>query len=192
MEKKILIYACCLLVLVAGIIFWVSRESVDEVQASLEHAQGHLETVQAEFQDSQALLTARKEAAALITEASGLDQQNTQLRDEIREIHRQRIQLIQPPPRSRAQAPQAPTGQEPGLQVIPEITLATGTTLKQVTIQSMDAEMTVFRHSEGVSSVPTSILPASLVDKFLPRKPPADNGTDGAAKAPPTATGTPR
>jgi hypothetical protein len=101
MEKKILAYAFALLLLVAGIIFWVSRESVEEVQANLEHAQAGLEAVQAEFQDHQALLTARKEAAALITEASGLDQQNQRLREEIRTLHRQRADLVNPPPRQR-------------------------------------------------------------------------------------------
>jgi hypothetical protein len=57
--------------------------------------------------------------------------------------------------------------------VIPEIILATGTTLRQVTIQSMDAETTLLRHSEGVTSVPTSILPATVVEKHLPLKKPA-------------------
>jgi len=179
MEKKILAYAFCLLILVACIIFWVSRESVEEVQAHLDHAQAQLETVQTEFQENQAQLTARKEAAALITEASGLNQQNRQLREEIQAIHRQRLGLVTPPPRQR------PEGrQEAGGQVIPEIILATGTTLKQVTVQSMNAETTVLRHSEGVSSVPTSILPATLVDKHLGPKEPAASGTGAPAKAP--------
>lgn len=179
MEKKILAYAFALLLLVAGIIFWVSRESVEEVQSSLDHARAGLEAVEAEFQDHQALLAARKEAAALITEASGLGQQNRRLREEIRALHHQRTELVSPPPRKRPQA-----RQEPGGQVIPEIILATGTTLRQATIQSMDAETTILRHSEGVTSVPTSILPAALVEKHLPVKAAADTAPAPAGDKP--------
>jgi hypothetical protein len=48
----------------------------------------------------------------------------------------------------------------------PKIQLSTGEQFKNAKIQSVDKEITVFQHAEGVSKVPTRALPPDLLDRL--------------------------
>lgn len=161
MDGKIVIYGFCLLAIIAGTSFWTFTMDIDEAEKEVVLARQQLTAVDESIKSTQAWTVARKEAAALITAGGIIEQQNAKLREEVESLKQQRGDLAKAFIGSIERA----RGETVG-RVMAEITLATGTTLKQASIQSVDPEITVFQHSEGVSKVPTTILPSSLLDRL--------------------------
>ncbi|MES2594960.1 MAG: hypothetical protein V4662_06485 [Verrucomicrobiota bacterium] len=161
MDGKIFVYGLCLLAIITGTSFWMYTMDIDEAQKTVVLARQQLSAAEEGIKSSGAWITARKEASALITAAGIIEQQNQTLRDEVGVIKQQRTDLAKVFVASIERAREEMLG-----RVMAEVTLATGTTLKQASIQSSDPEVTVFQHSEGVSKVPTTILPSILLDKL--------------------------
>ncbi len=161
MDGKIFAYGLCLLALIAGTGFWTYTMDIDEAEKDATLARQQLSAVEDGIKHSQAWIVARKEASALITAAGVIEQQNQAVRDEIAAIKEQRLSLAKVFLGSIERARGDMLG-----RVMAEVTLATGTTLRQASIQSIDPEITVFQHSEGVSKVPTTILPSVLLDRL--------------------------
>lgn len=161
MDGKIIVYGFCLLFIIAGTTFWTYTMDIDEAQKDVVLARQQAVAIEDSIKQSHGWMAARKEAAAFISAASIIEQQNETLRTEVNAIKQQRSDLAKAFIASIERAREETLG-----KVMPEITLATGTTLKQASIQSVDPEITVFQHSEGVSKVPTTILPSTLLDRL--------------------------
>ncbi|GEP43050.1 hypothetical protein [Brevifollis gellanilyticus] len=161
MDGKIFAYGLCLLAIIVGTSFWTYTMDIDEAHKNVELARQQLSAVEDGIKHGQAWIVARKEASAQISAAGIIEQQNQKLRDEIAVLKQQRVDVAKVFLGSIERARGDLLG-----RVMAEVTLATGTTLKQASIQSIDPEITVFQHSEGVSKVPTTILPSTLLDRL--------------------------
>ena len=161
MDAKITIYGLCLVFIIAVTSFWSYMMGVDDAQKDLNSAREHLEAVEKNIVDTRAWIVARKEASALITAANHIEQENVIARENLDKINQQRSNIA----KAFVAAIERARSETIGV-VMPEVRLASGTILKQAKLQSVDPEIAVFQHSEGVSKVPTSILPTKLLDRL--------------------------
>lgn len=161
MDGKIIVYGFCLAALIAGSSFWAYTMEMDDAQKDVVLARQQLVVVEESIKQTKAWMAARKEAAALIAAGQIIEQENQKLRTEIELIKQDRSNLANAFLNSIQRAREESLG-----VVIPEIILTTGTTLKQAKIQSISSDITIFQHSQGVSKVPSTTLPDSLLDRF--------------------------
>jgi hypothetical protein len=161
MDAKIFVYGFCLVAIITGASFWAYTMEIDEAQKDVFQARQQSAVVTESIKQAKAWLVARKEAAALIAAAQIIEQDNLKLTAEIEAIKQDRTNLAKAFLNSIQRAREESIG-----VVIPEVSLVTGTTLRQARIQSIDSEITIFQHSEGVSKVPSTTLPKSLLERF--------------------------
>lgn len=134
---------------------------VDEAQKEFILAQQQMGQIEDSVKKEQISFAHRKEAVAIITAANIIERDNNQLREETRKIKDNRDNLAKAFTSTIQRVREESIG-----MIIPEIPLATGNTLKNAKLQAVDENLTVIQHSEGVSKVPTTTLPASLLDRF--------------------------
>ncbi len=134
---------------------------VDEAQKEFILAQQQMGQIEDSVKKEQISFAHRKEAAAIITAAHIIERDNNLLREEARKIKDNRDNLAKAFTSTIQRVREESIG-----MIIPEIPLATGNTLKNAKLQAVDENLTVIQHSEGVSKVPTTTLPASLLDRF--------------------------
>ncbi len=161
MDAKIIVYGFCLLAIVAGTTFWRYAMDMDEVEKEVVLARQQLNNVEEGLNQAKAWATARKEAAALIAAASVIKEGNDALHEEIQAIQKKRMEVAKNYLGTVERARADTAGME-----LPEITLATGVSLKNAKIQSIDEELTVIKHSLGVTKVATDMLPAVFKDRL--------------------------
>ncbi len=161
MDGKIVVYVVFLFVIMGGVMGIFYTTDVDEAQKEFILAQQQLGQIEDSVKKEQIAFAQRKEAAAIITAAHIIERDNNILREEIRKIKGDRDNLAKAFTSTIQRVREESIG-----MVVPSVPLATGNTLKNAKIQSADENLTVIQHSEGVSKVPTSTLPASLLDRF--------------------------
>lgn len=161
MDGKIIVYGLCLLAVIAGSSFWAYTMEIDDAQKEVVLARQQLAVAEEGIKQTKAWMAARREAAALIAAGQIIDQENQKLNAEIELIKKDRSNLARAFLSNIQKARQDSLG-----VVIPEVVLTTGTTLKQARIQSLDPEITIFQHAQGVSKVPSTTLPAELLERF--------------------------
>jgi hypothetical protein len=161
MDGKIVVYIIFLFVIMGGVMGIFYTTDVDEAQKEFILAQQQVGQIEDAVKKEQVSLAHRKEAAAIITAAHIIERENNQLREETRKIKDNRDNLAKAFTSTIQRVREESIG-----MIIPEIPLATGNTLKNAKIQAVDENLTVIQHSEGVSKIPTTTLPASLLDRF--------------------------
>lgn len=161
MDGKVVVYAIFLAVIMAAIGGFFYTIDVDEAQKELILTRQQLSQTEESLKTAKAGLELRKEAAAIITAAHIIERDNETLRNEIRDEKKKRDDLSKVFLNTIERVREDSVG-----LVLPEVNLTTGTVFKNAKIQSLDSEITVFQHSQGVSKVPTSTLPDSLQDRF--------------------------
>lgn len=161
MDGKIVVYIIFLFVIMGGVMGIFYTTDVDEAQKEFILAQQQVGQIEDAVKKEQVSLAQRKEAAAIITAAHIIERENNQLREETRKIKDNRDNLAKAFTSTIQRVREESIG-----MIVPEIPLATGNTLKNAKLQAVDENLTVIQHSEGVSKVPTTTLPASLLDRF--------------------------
>jgi len=161
MDAKIIVYGFCLLAIVAGSTFWRYAMEIDDVEKEVVLARQNLNNVEEGLRQAKAWGTARKEAAALLAAASVIKESNDALYEEIQVLQKKRMEVA----KSYMSAVERARAETAGME-LPEITLATGGSLKNAKIQSIDEELTVIKHSEGVAKIATKLLPAMFKDRL--------------------------
>jgi hypothetical protein len=134
---------------------------IDEAQKDVISARQQSAVVEESIKQAKAWLTARKEAAALISAAAIIEKDNTTLRNEIAATRLERTNVAKNFKSSIERARNELVG-----TTLSEVALSSGQRLKNAKIQSLDEEITVFQHSEGVSKIPTAELPAEIQDRL--------------------------
>lgn len=176
MDAKIIIYGFCLALVIAGSFFWRYTMQIDEAEKEMLLARQQMNASEDGVKQANGWLAARKEAAALIAAATVIEKDNKTLKDAVEVLQKKKAEMIKVFNSSIQRARQETAGME-----FPELLLNSGVRFKKVKIQSVDESLVVLQHSEGVSKVPTSSLPAELVDRlrfgFMP------GTTGGAAEA---------
>jgi len=187
MDAKIIVYGFCLVAIVSGSFFWRYAMEIDDAQKDVDQARADLAQIEGGIKQTQAWMAARKEAAALIMAASVLDRENEPLRAEVQALQQKRMEVAKLFLASIERAREETTG-----RILPELTMATGTTFKEVKILSVDAEIATLHHTGGVSKVPTTILPSNLLDRLRYGYNPAGLGVGPSVfeRPPPTTLGT--
>jgi hypothetical protein len=161
MDGKIIVYGFCLIALISGASFWAYTMEMDDAQKEVVLVRQQLAVAEESIKQTKAWMAARKEASALITAGQIIGHENQKLRAEVELLQIDRNNLAKAFLSSIQRAREESLG-----VIIPEVLLSTGTTLRQAKIQSIDAEITIFQHSEGVSKVPSTTLPKPLLDRF--------------------------
>ncbi len=161
MDPKIYIYGFCFVAAVSGMSFWRYALDMDDVQKDLLLARQQLNTVEDSLKQTKAWLVARKEAAALIAAASVIKEKNEGLQSEIQAINSQRLDVAKNYMGTIERARAETAG-----MFLPVVTLTTGASLKNAKIQSIDSELCLLQHSEGVTKVATNLLPDDLQDRL--------------------------
>lgn len=161
MDGKIVVYIIFLFAIMGGVMGILYTTDVDEAQKEFILAQQQLGQIEDSVKKEQSSFAHRKEAAAIITAAHIIERDNNLLRDETRKIKENRDNLAKAFTSTIQRVREESIG-----MIIPEIPLTTGNTLKSAKLQAIDENLTVIQHSEGVSKVPTTTLPASLLDRF--------------------------
>ena len=161
MDGKIVVYIIFLFVIMGGVMGIFYTTDVDEAQKEFILAQQQMGQIEDSVKKEQISFAHRKEAVAIITAANIIERDNNQLREETRKIKDNRDNLAKAFTSTIQRVREESIG-----MIIPEIPLATGNTLKNAKLQAVDENLTVIQHSEGVSKVPTTTLPASLLDRF--------------------------
>jgi hypothetical protein len=161
MDGKIIVYLILLIAIITGVSGIYYSMDVDEAQKELILTQQQLGQTEETLKQTKSTFEFRKEAAAIITAAHIIERDNEAIRAEIRTEKQKRDDLA----KNFISTIERVREDSLGL-VIPEIPLTTGAILKNAKIQGIDADLTVIQHSEGVSKIPTSTLPASLLDRF--------------------------
>lgn len=182
MDAKIIVYGFCLFAIIAGTGFWRYTMGIDEAEKDMLLARSQVNTVEDSVKSTKGWLEARKEAAALMAAAKVIEGDNEQIKTEIKQLQEKRKDVSKVFVSSIERARNEMNG-----KVLAEITLTTGVKLRNAKIQSLDQEITVFQHSEGVSKVPTASLPADFQDRlrygFTP------GGGEPSSSSTPRATG---
>ncbi|MES2594961.1 MAG: hypothetical protein V4662_06490 [Verrucomicrobiota bacterium] len=154
---------------------------IDEAEKEMLLARSQITTVEGSVKETKGWLTARKEASALIAAANVIEADNQIIKDAIKQLQDKRTDLS----KVFASAISRARNEIQGV-LLPEVTLTTGVRLRNAKIQSLDENITVFQHSEGVTKVPTANLPADLQDRlrygFTP-------GGGGGSSTGPASTG---
>lgn len=161
MDGKIIAYAIFLVAIIGGVMGVLYTTDVDEAQKEFILTQQQLGQTEEALKQMHASYEQRKEATAIITAGHIIERDNEALRTEIRTLKQKRDDLA----KAFVGTIQRVREDSVGL-VVPEIPLTSGSTLKNAKLQAVDDQLTVIQHSEGVSKVPTSTLPASLLDRF--------------------------
>ncbi len=161
MDGKIIIYGFCLVLVAAGSFFWKYTMDIDEAQKEMLLARQQVTATETGVKQAKAWLNARKEAAALIAAGSVIEKKNEELRKEIQKLKDKRREIA----RLFESSLQRGRNETQGLQVR-EIILTTGAKYFNVKIQSVDENITVLQHSQGVSKVPTEELPSEILDRL--------------------------
>jgi DNA-binding transcriptional MerR regulator len=161
MDGKIITYAILLLAIIGGVTGFLYTTDVDEARKDFILTQQQLGQTEESLKQTLTSYELRKEATAIITVAHIINRENEALRTEIRTLKQKRDELA----KAFKGTIQRVREDSVGL-VLPEIPLTTGSTLKNAKLQAVDDQLTVIQHSEGVSKVPTSTLPATLLDRF--------------------------
>jgi len=161
MDAKIIVYGFCLMTIVAASVFWRYAMEIDDVEKEVVVARQSLNNIEEALKQAKAWGTARKEAAALLAAASVIKKSNDALHAEIQAIQKKRQEVA----KSYLGAVERARAETAGME-LPEIALATGVSLKNATIQSIDEELTVIKHSLGVTKVSTGMLPAEFKDRL--------------------------
>jgi hypothetical protein len=161
MDAKIIVYGFCLVAIICGASFWSYTMGIDDAQKDVFSARQQLAVIEDSMKQAKGWLKARKEAAALISAASIIEKENEALRNEIASIRGQRRDVAKVYTSSIERARTEFVG-----TTLPEVSLASGTRFRNAKIQSLDSEITVIHHSEGVSKVPTADLPPEIQDRL--------------------------
>jgi hypothetical protein len=161
MDSKIIVYGFCVLTIIGGSLFWRYAMEIDDAQEEVILAREHCLRLEEAIKQTEAWMVARKEAAALMKVVSLLDEANEPLRAELRSIQQKRMDVAKFFVSSIERAREETSG-----MLLPELTLATGSTFKQVKILSVDSEVATLHHTGGVSKVSTTILPSRLLDRL--------------------------
>lgn len=161
MDAKIIIYGFCLVAIIAGASFWSYTMGIDEAQKDVFSARQQLAVAEDSIKQAKAWLSARKEAAALISAAAIIEKDNEALRGEIAAVRSKRRDV------AKVFVSTIERGRNEFVGItLPELTLSTGAKFRNAKIQSLDSEITVLQHSEGVSKVSTTELPAEIQDRL--------------------------
>jgi hypothetical protein len=161
MDAKIIVYGFCLVAIVGGSFFWRYAMEMDDVEKEVVNARVHLNNIEDGVKQAKAWAAARKEAAALIAAAAKIKEGNDALHDEIQAVQKKRIEVA----KNYMGTIERARAQTSGMS-LPELTLSTGVSLKNVKIQSIDEEIAVLHHSQGVSKVSTNMLPPIFKDRM--------------------------
>lgn len=161
MDAKVIIYGFCLVAIIAGASFWSYTMGIDEAQKDVFSARQQLAVADESIKQAKAWLSARKEAAALISAAAIIEKDNEALRGEIAAVHTKRRDVAKVFVSTIERARNEFVG-----ITLPELTLSTGARFRNAKVQSFDSEITVLQHSEGVSKVATTELPPEIQDRL--------------------------
>jgi hypothetical protein len=161
MDAKVIIYGFCLVAIIAGASFWSYTMGIDEAQKDVFSARQQLAVAEESIKQAQAWLSARKEAAALISAAAIIEKDNEALRGEIATVRTKRRDVAKVFVSTIERARNEFVG-----ITLPELTLSTGARFRNAKVQSFDSEITVLQHSEGVSKVSTTELPPEIQDRL--------------------------
>ncbi len=161
MDGKFVIYIVFFLCIIGGISGFLYTTDVDEAQKEFILTQQQLSQIEEAAKQARISHDLRKEAAAIITAAHIIDRDNEIIRTETRNLEKKRDDLA----KAFVGTIQRVREDSIGL-ILPEIPLTTGRTLKNAKIQTLDEDITLIQHSEGVSKIPTNTLPNSLLDRF--------------------------
>jgi hypothetical protein len=161
MDGKIIVYGICLVIIAAAASLWSYTMGIDDAEKEVALARHQLAAAQEGVRTAEAWIHARKEAMALIAAGGILEKENQALRDQVTGL-RQKLTELQ----SLFNAAIQRARDQITRVVIPEVTLSNGVVLREVRIQSADAEQTVLLHSGGVSKVSTAVLSADMLDRF--------------------------
>ncbi len=161
MDAKVIVYGLCLVAIIAGASFWSYTMGIDDAQKDVISARQQLAVAEDGIKQAKAWLTARKEASALLAASKVIERDNQALRSEIDAIKSKRKDISKVFQSSVDRARNETAGMS-----FPQIQLSSGELFKNARIQSVDQEITVFQHAEGVSKVPTTSLPPDLLDRL--------------------------
>jgi hypothetical protein len=161
MDGKIIIYGFCLALVAAGSFFWKYTMDIDEVQKEMLLARQQLNASEDGVKQAKGWLNARKEAAALIAAGSVIEKKNEELRQAIQKLKDKRKEVA----RVFESSMQRVRDETQGMQ-LQEVILTTGAKFLNVKIQSVDENIAVLQHSQGVSKVPTEDLPNEILDRL--------------------------
>jgi hypothetical protein len=161
MDAKVIIYGLCLVAIIAGASFWSYTMGIDDAQKDVISARQQSAVAEEGIKQAKAWLTARKEASALLAASRVIERDNLALRTEVDAIKSKRKDIAKVFQSSVDRARTETAGMS-----FPKIQLSTGEQFKNAKIQSVDKEITVFQHAEGVSKVPTRALPPDLLDRL--------------------------
>ena len=134
---------------------------IDEAQKELILAKQENQAVLDTLSKTKGWLTAREEAAALISAAAIMKEKNDAEQAEVQPLHTQRLDVAKNFMSSIEQARAETVG-----MILPEMILSTGACLKNAKVQSLDQTMALIQHSQGVTKVDTSALPAEMLDRL--------------------------
>ena len=161
MDGKIIIYTIFFLCIIGGISAVLYTTDVDEAQKEFILTQQQVSQIEEATKQARISHDLRKEAAAIITAAHIIDRDNEVIRTETRALVGKRDDLA----KAFVGTIQRVREDSVGL-TLAEIPLTSGSTLKNAKIQAVDEDLTLIQHSDGVSKVPTNMLPNSLLDRF--------------------------
>lgn len=161
MEFKIIVFSFCLLLIVSVTSFWTYTMDLDEAHQEVRLARQELEAVQLGLQTAKDWLHARKEAIAFMTAAAIIDHQNHEMRLVLEKENQNQQNVAKTFLAAIERARRETLG-----VIMAELHLTNGLIFRQARLQSMDPELTVISHEDGVSKVKTSALPESLLDKL--------------------------
>jgi hypothetical protein len=161
MDAKVIVYAIALLSLLGGVTGFYYTLDVDEAQKEFILTQQELGNITESIKGAQKLTDLRKEAAALITAAHIIEAENETIRKEAVKLSDARDNEARAFISAIEKVREATVG-----MVFPSIPLSNGTILKNGKIQSINENLTVIQHSEGVSKVPTETLSSEIQDRL--------------------------
>lgn len=161
MDGKIIVYGFCLALVIAGSLFWQYTMDIDEAQKDMLLARQQVNAAEDGVKQARAWHHARKEAAALIAAGAVIEKKNEELRQEISKLREKRKEVA----RIFQSSLQRVRDETQGMQ-LQELVLKTGVKFRNVKIQSVDENLAVLQHAEGVSKVPTEELPAEIQDRL--------------------------
>jgi hypothetical protein len=190
MDAKVIIYGFCLALVVACSFFWRYTMQIDEAEKEMLLARQQMSATADGVKEAKGWLAARKEAAALIAAASVIEKDNKKLKESVDELQRKKTEVVKVFTSSIQRARQETVGME-----FPELQLNSGLKFRDVKIQSVDESLLVLKHSDGVSKVPASTMPAELLDRlrfgFIPgtsatsaQHPASSSGSNNERKTP--------
>jgi hypothetical protein len=162
MDAKIIIYLLLAAGLIGGTYGIFYSDDLDGAERELAVVQSQVKSTGDLIETRKVRLAARHEAAALIAQAEVLTKEQEAIRKEIADLHQQETVALDATLNAVKKVREKAVG-----ETAPELVLNTGKTLKQTRIQTVEEDVIVVTHSEGVAKIPGQDLPKELRDKFV-------------------------